>query len=249
MSSAGIAVHAQPAGSDGAELLDRADLLFCLARAFMPPPAGWSVGDWAQPLADDLAELGASLQLDTSEVQRALEAECARHASAVRLADGSADPWLVEYTRLFLMPPVVVPLNTGLYLEGALGGTAAQMMRSCYETAGIVPSEAFRDLPDHVAMQLEFVARLLERGARGDIDGRAMADEYCREFIHAWAGPLEQTCHAAAPRIPAARVFAALARLLRQAVADPEVSVEHRGDQRAGRARSHRGRTAGRAAA
>lgn len=210
-------------GGDGGGLLDRADLLFCLARAFMTPPAGWSVCDWAQPLADDLAELGASLGLDTDGVQAALDGECSRWASAARLADGSADPWLVEYSRLFLMPPVAVPLNTGLYLEGSIGGTAAQMMRSCYETAGIVASETFHDLPDHVAMQLEFVARLMERSARGDADGMAMAQEFCSEFIHAWAGPLEQACATASTRFPAARVYAALARLVRQAVDDPEL--------------------------
>ena len=215
-------VAAMPATGDAA-LIDRADLLFCLARAFMTPPALWSVCDWAQPLADDLAELGASLGVDTDGVQAALDGECSRWASAARLADGSADPWLVEYSRLFLMPPVAVPLNTGLYLEGSIGGTSAQMMRSCYETAGVVPSESFHDLPDHVAMQLEFVARLMERGARGDADGVAMAQEFCSEFIHAWAGPLERACASASGRFPAAHVYAALTRLLRQAVDDPQV--------------------------
>lgn len=223
MTSLSMATREASPGGDGGRLLDRADLLFCLARAFMTPPAGWSVCDWAQPLADDLTELGASLGVDTDGVQAALVGECSRWASAARLADGSADPWLVEYSRLFLMPPVAVPLNTGLYLEGSIGGTASQMMRSCYETAGIVPSESFHDLPDHVAMQLEFVARLMERSARGDADGMAMAQEFCSEFIHAWAGPLEQACATASTRFPAARVYAALARLVRQAVGDPDL--------------------------
>ena len=222
MTSLSMATREASPGGDGGRLLDRADLLFCLARAFMTPPAGWSVCDWAQPLADDLAELGASLGVDTDGVQAALDGECSRWASATRLADGSADAWLVEYSRLFLMPPVAVPLNTGLYLEGSIGGTAAQMMRSCYEIAGIVPSEGFHDLPDHVAMQLEFVARLMERGARGDADGVAMAEEFSHEFIHSWAGPLEQACASASARFPAARVYAALARLLRQAVDDSQ---------------------------
>ena len=226
------AADSTPPPAAQAALLDRADLLFCLARAFLPPPDNWSVCDWAQPLAEDLTDLGGALGIDMSELLQALDAECTRWAEAARRNDGSADPWLVEYTRLFLMPPVVVPLNTGLYLEGTIGGAAAQMMLSCYETAGIAPSEAFRDLPDHVAMQLEFVARLLEREARGDIDGRAMADEYGREFIHAWAGPLEQACQAAASKAPAAHVFAALARLLRQVVDDPEVSLERLAPER-----------------
>jgi TorA maturation chaperone TorD len=212
---------AEPVPDLGGSLLDRADLLYCLARAFLPPPEGWSVCDWAQPLAEDLAELGASTGLPTQGVLDALDAECARWAAAARLADGAADAWLVEYTRLFLVPPVRVPLNTGLYLEGSIGGAAAQMMRSCYAAAGTAPSDAFHDLPDHVAMQLEFVARLLERGARGDADGAAMADEFCREFVHGWAGPLQQACVVAAGQQPAARVYAALAGLLCAAVAEP----------------------------
>lgn len=223
------AVHTDTIGLAGpggqATQLDRADLLFCLARAFMPPPPQWSVCDWAQPLADDLIELGPALGLDMAEVHAALDAECARWAAAARRADGSADRWLVEYTRLFLMPPVVVPLNTGLYLEGSLGGSAAQMMRACYETAGVLPDEAFHDLPDHVAMQLEFMARLLERGARGDADAAAMAQEFAHEFVHAWAGPLQRACAAASTAWPAAAVYQALAHLMRRLVADPQLSA------------------------
>jgi TorA maturation chaperone TorD len=207
-----------------AALLDRADLLFCLARAFMPPPPAWSVCDWAQPLADDLAELGPALGLDMSAAQRALADECARWTEAARRNDASADAWLVEYTRLFLMPPVVVPLNAGLYLEGSLGGSAAQMMRSCYEMAGALPDEAFRDLPDHVAMQLEFLARLTERAARGEADAEVMAEEFAREFVHGWGEPLERACADAEARFAAAKVYRALARLLRCAVAEPALA-------------------------
>lgn len=224
MSALAAAASAVRPSADGGRLLDQADLLYCLARAFMPPPEGWSVCDWAQPLQADLDEIGPMLDQDVSGVQAALEAECRRWAGAARLADGQADSWLVEYARLFLMPPVVVSLNTGLYLEGAIGGTAAQMMRSCYETAGIVPDDGFHDLPDHVAIQVEFLARLVERGARGDEDGIAMATEFAAEFVHAWAGPLEQACTAAARRHPAAAVYAALARLLRMALDDPSLS-------------------------
>lgn len=207
-----------------AALLDRADLLFCLARAFLPPPSTWSVCDWAQPLAEDLADLGQALGIDMVAVQQALDAECARWAEAARRGDGDADGWLVEYTRLFLMPPVVVPLNTGLYLEGSLGGSAAHMMQSCYETAGVQPDEAFHDLPDHVAMQLEFLARLTERAARGDADAEAMAEEFACEFVHGWGAALEQACAVAEARLPAARPYRVLVRLLRVAIADPTLA-------------------------
>lgn len=207
---AGAAATAAAQGGAG---LDRADLFYCLARAFMPPPPQWSVCDWARPLADDLGELTRSLALDGAPALSALDAACRQYAEGQSLADSPAEPWLVEYARLFLTPPAPVPLNTGLYLEGAVGGTAAQMMRSCYETAGVVPSEHFHDLPDHVAMQLEFLARLHERAARGEVDAGAMAEEFAAEFVRAWVEPLQQACAAAAARWPAAQVYGALAGL------------------------------------
>jgi TorA maturation chaperone TorD len=204
-----------------AALLDRADLLFCLARCFQPPPPDWSVEDFAQALSPDLTELGTALALPMTPVQQALDAEVVRWRHLAATSEGDADLWLVEYTRLFLMPPVLVPLNTGLYLEGTLGGEAAQMMHACYQTAGVTPDEAFRDLPDHAAMQMEFLARLLERAARGDVDAEAMAQEFADEFVHAWAEPLQQACAAATGRFPAAHVFHALTGLLRVALGAP----------------------------
>lgn len=206
--------------SEGEALLQRADLLYCLAQAFLPPPETWSICDWAQPLGDDLAEIAPALPgLNLEEVKSALAAECARWTAAAHTGD--ADTWLVEYSRLFLVPPVPVTLNAGVYLEGALGGSSTQMMLACYEIAGVKPDERFHDLPDHVSMQLEFLARLYERAARGDQDAQAMAEEFATEFVHAWGGPLERACRKASTTFPAALVFAALARLMRQALADP----------------------------
>lgn len=205
--------------------LDRADLFFCLARALLPPAPNVSVCDWAQPLADDLAELGHSLGIDTAPALLALDAECGRWAANKRQSDGrDADGWLVEYARLFLTPPVAVTLNTGIYLEGALGGASATAMVNCYRTAGFAPDEGFLDLPDHAAMQLEFVASLWERSAQGDASAEGMAEEFCCEFVHAWGGPLEQACVAAGEGLPAARVYAALVRLLRAAIDDPTLT-------------------------
>lgn len=223
MNTLGATVAPDRPSVNGNQLLDQADLLYCLARTFMPPPEAWSVCDWAQPLQADLAEIGPALSLEVSDVQAALEAECRRWAGAASLADDSADSWLVEYARLFLTPPVVVPLNTGLYLAGAIGGTAAQMMRSCYEAAGIVPDDSFHDLPDHAAIQIEFLARLVERGALGNEDGTVMATEFAAEFVQAWVGPLEDACTAAVGRHPAAAVYVALTRLLRRTLHDPSL--------------------------
>ena len=211
------------AASEDSALLQRADLLYCLAQAFLPPPEPWAVCDWAQPLVDDLTDMSPGLpEVDMDAVKAALAAECARWAAAARA--GSGDTWLVEYSRLFLVPPVPVTLNAGVYLEGALGGNSSQMMLACYELAGVKPDERFHDLPDHVSMQLEFLARLYERAARGDLDAQAMAEEYASEFVHVWGQPLEQACMKAQATFPAAGVFAALARLMRQTVQDPSLN-------------------------
>lgn len=206
--------------SDNEALLQRADLLYCLAQAFLPPPSHWAVSDWVQPLVDDLTEMAPGLPgLNLEDVKAALGAECARWAAEARA--GGGDTWLVEYSRLFLVPPVPVTLNAGVYLEGALGGSSTQMMLACYEMAGVKPDERFHDLPDHVSMQLEFLARLYERAARGEADALAMAQEFAAEFVHAWGGALEQACRKAVATFPAAAVFVALARLVRQAVGEP----------------------------
>lgn len=216
---------AVPDAVEGRVLLARADVLYCLGRAFLPPPKGWSIRDWGQPLVEDLNELALTLELDITPVRQAMAAECARWAAAAQCAQGQADTWLVEYARLFLTPPVPVTLNTGVYLEGCLGGHSTQMVRACYEAAGLEPDTVLRDLPDHVAMELEFVAGLWERAAQGNEEAAAMAEAFCAEFVHGWALPLEQACQAAAARLPAAAVYAALVRVLRQAVADPSLDA------------------------
>ncbi len=194
--------------------LHRADLCFVLARAFLPPPTTLSFRHWADALAGDLAELASKLGLFA-------EAAMAVLTNPPRNIAHTTDPtaWLVSYTWLFLTPPVRVPLNTGLYLEGSLGGEAAHMMRMCYERAGFAPNQSFRDLPDHVAMQLEFLGWLEEKAAQGDEQAAELATDFLESFVSGWAEPLERACRAAADERPEAAVFAELAALIRQLIA------------------------------
>lgn len=192
----------------------RADACWLLARAFMPPPHGWRFRDWFEPLLADLEDLAAPLQLDLAAVQAA-----GRQVAELRRdtedGGGPGADWLVAYAALFLTPPVLAPLNTGLLLEGSLAGWVAQQAKACYQTAGFEPCEDFHDLPDHVAMQLEFMARLLDRAAL-DIEARALVESFSHHFPAAWAPLLQQACQRAAPREPAGHVYAALAGLIPQ---------------------------------
>lgn len=190
--------------------LDRADLFFCLAAAFLPPPAEMTGRAWSHALAADLDELAAQLDLDAG----AAVGELRRFARS----PAADEPWLVDYSRLFLVPPVAVTLNAGIYLEGGLAGVSAQMLTQCYAAAGYARREGFRDLPDHVALQLEFVGALLERAARGDADAAAMAREFVDGFIRHWVDRLHGACLRAAAKSEAARIYASLVDLARAAL-------------------------------
>lgn len=183
-----------------------AELFLTLAAAFVPPPAEMPAREWCSALAADLEELGEAAAIDTAEAVARL------HESAAAAPDA---PWLVEYSGLFLVPPVRVTLNTGVYLEGGLAGVSAQMLARCYAAAGLERSERFRDLPDHVAIQLEFLGALLERASRGDAEAAAMAAEFVASFVDHWAEPLRDACLRAAAVAPAGHAFAALADLAR----------------------------------
>ncbi|MCC7218240.1 MAG: molecular chaperone TorD family protein [Burkholderiales bacterium] len=187
-----------------------ADLFAVLAAAFAAPPADLTTAQWCAPLAADLEDMGPPLGLDVGAAVAAL-----RDAAADAAA---GEPWLVAYSRLFLVPPVRVTLNTGVYLEGTLGGTSAQMISGCYAAAGYAPCASFHDLPDHVAMQLEFVAALLRRGADGDAAAADAAREFVEAFVAHWTGPLRHACERRTRTDGAARVYAALADVLAQAV-------------------------------
>lgn len=193
-------------GERPAIALEWPELFACLARAFLPPPAQLTGDAWCEALAGDLADLAPPLDLDVTAAVAALRA-AARSKTA-------RDSWLVAYSHLFLVPPVHVPLNAGIYLEGGLAGVSAQMLAQCYATAGFAQREDFRDLPDHVALQLEFVSALLARGEAGDADAFAMCNEFIAEFVAHWAQPLHHACKSAAATEESAVVYAALAALL-----------------------------------
>ena len=191
----------------GATTAARADFFFCLAAAFRPPPAGMRAAEWCTALADDLADLAPAIGPSTVGATDALRAFAA--------GPGGGLDSLVEYSRLFLVPPVKVTLNCGVYLEGGLAGSVAQMISACYQRAGFAPRADFHDLPDHVALQLEFLGALLERAGDGNDADLDAAAAFTDAFVAGWAEPLRDACERAAGHgIASAQPFIALAQLL-----------------------------------
>ncbi len=74
----------------------------------------------------------------------------------------------IEYTRLFLGPGRHVRPYAATYLDGpgaSLCGPSAIWARDFMEAAGFALAPGHRNLPDHVSVELEFMARMAAREA------------------------------------------------------------------------------------
>lgn len=69
-----------------------------------------------------------------------------------------------EYNRLFLIKPLVPPYET-TYLKsmGKSDGMVVATVSGIYAQAGLAISPSFNDMPDHVAIELEFMSFLCEK--------------------------------------------------------------------------------------
>lgn len=119
-----------------------------LARAFHQPAADLYHPAFLETLRRSLDAAGASGLLPLVE----------------EMAEGLRDlPDLtdltVEYCRLFYGPgKVAAPPYESVYLGGGLlmGEPAIQVLR-CYEEAGVRIGDGFRDMPDHIGAELEYL--------------------------------------------------------------------------------------------
>lgn len=194
----------------------RAELYLCLAQAFRLPPASATLSVFAEDLPDDLSDFGRELGLPLEAEAQALRASLRTLPDALSL--------LQTYSVLFLTPPAPVAINAGRYLDGAaMPGASAEMLERCYRDHGLERDESFRDLPDHLALQLEFTAFLFARAAAAIVAGNdieaARHEAEAREFLAAFVAPWLPAFCGELERVVAARGLAAsylhLARVLR----------------------------------
>lgn len=140
-----------------------------------------------------------------------LDPELAAHARQLGAAFAAQDvqTLLVDYTRLFLGP---VRALARPYGSCWLGGDAALMQAStlavveCYQQNGFDVGEDFADLPDHVAVELEFLYLLIftRHAARHSGDAAELAAACARErrfldqHLGAWVGAFADAVEAGA---------------------------------------------------
>jgi TorA maturation chaperone TorD len=103
----------------------------------------------------------------------------------------------VEYARLFVGPfELLAPPYGSVYLDdgGRVMGDSTMKVIERYEKEGLARSDDFKDLPDHVAVEMEFISYLIykEREAleTSDLDAvRKYAEKqeaFLNNFIRPW---------------------------------------------------------------
>jgi TorA maturation chaperone TorD len=198
-------------------LQERSEFYLMLAQAFLPPKSEEHFRAVADFLADDLADLDTALGYGIGG-----ELEALRHAMS-RL--GTQEALLVEYSRLFLQPPREATLNVCYALDGAMNGGTVSEIENFYREHGVDRGEHFKDLPDHVAVQLEFVAYLFGRSADGIESGAADAEaekgarHFLFQYVSRWLPHFELALETGGRRLELANPWLPLTRMLAAAVA------------------------------
>src|SRR3990170_6323491 len=107
---------------------------------------------------------------------------------------------LLDYTRLFLGPSHIIAKPYGsVWLEGekTLMGDSTMAVQELYRKGGFEIDEEFRELPDHIAAELEFLYLLIYRENEGHRNGEPEAvktaaglrKRFLDEQLGRWIGP------------------------------------------------------------
>lgn len=164
-------------------LRERAELYYCLSRAFVAPDGAQTIEAMAGALPEDLAAIAEVVGYDFA----ATLADYRRSFAGIP----DTDALLCLYSSLFLAPPRETMINTATYIDGALNGGSVAAMENLYRACGVERDENFRDLADHVAVQLEFVAYLYLREADAGeaaqrFDLPCSGGEFLHQFVIRW---------------------------------------------------------------
>ena len=159
-----------------------AELHLILSRAFLPPMAKEFAQAFRTDLVQDLDDLARELPFACDDTIRDLD-------TGLGMV-GSENELLQIYSALFLQPPIRVHLNASVHLDGSLLGPSSKLIEEAYQRHGLSPSMELRDMSDHLARLLEFVALLFARAAESEAaeEAAALSDE-AREFSAAFLRP------------------------------------------------------------
>ena len=106
----------------------------------------------------------------------------------------------VEFAKLFVGPfELLAPPYGSVYLDegGRVMGDSTMEVIDAYEKEGLSRSDNFKDLPDHIAVEMEFMSYLIytERKALDRLDSdttKEYADkqeDFLNAFVRPWINP------------------------------------------------------------
>ena len=207
-------------------LQERSEFYLTLAQSFLTPQTQAHYRAMVDYLADDLADLDRSLTYGLETQVAALRAALSKLADHEEL--------LLEYSRMFLQPPCEAALNVCYPLDGAMMGGTVSEIALFYRNYGVERGDHFKDLPDHVSVQLEFVSYLYGRAAQGlengtpDTEAEKAANHFLYAFVSRWVPHFEAGIEKAGrhlelkanPYLPLVRILAAATQ--RDAVVNPD---------------------------
>lgn len=130
----------------------------------------------------------------------------AKHLGEDYAAEGH-DRLLLDYTRLFLGPNQIIAKPYGsIWLEGGntVMGESTMAALKLYEEGGFDMSEAFREVPDHIAVELEFLYLLIFRENEAHRNGEALQGKmdlrkrFLDRHLGRWVGPFSSAVIAGA---------------------------------------------------
>ena len=138
-------------------------------------------------------QMGAALAL----ILPREEAQAGKLATAFNRA--GVDTLLLDYTRLFLGPFGILAKPYGsIYLDGEnqVMGDSTMRAHNIYREVGFDLDESFREAPDHVAVELEFLYLLTHRIGEARLSGDKAAAEkltglkrqFLGEHLGRWVG-------------------------------------------------------------
>lgn len=165
----------------------REDLYRLLAACYYSPTAALREEECCAVLANLLAEVAP---------------EGAQHAADAAVAAGqdTLEALAVEHARLFVGPfQLAAPPYGSLYLDDAktVMGESTARVAAFYRTCGLHLADDFHELPDHIAVELEFMSYLAfkerEAEAVGDEEEGtrfvALQREFLDRFLLPWLEP------------------------------------------------------------
>ena len=168
-------------------LAARADLARLLAACFYEPGPEFAEERLFVSMAQAAARIDPSLAEAAGRLGEAFAA-------------GDAQELLVDYTRLFVGPTGALAQPYGsVWLEdgSSLMRESTVAVNALYDEGGFELAEDFRDLPDHVAAELEFLYLLLFRRAEAARNADPAAAErfaqtqrrFLDEHLGRWVAP------------------------------------------------------------